>query len=459
MARSAHQPRIKLVEGQRDLVAVGATALLALCLVFGGASQGNALQLAGLELAALPVLFLAGHRLWQSGAYGHMRVTLALAGSVVAIPLLQLAPLPYDLWSRLPGRQDVVTATALLGTQPWLPISLTPEATWRAALALLPPLAIFIATLVSRPSARRGMVVVILVAALLSALIGALQLASGGARALYPYEVTNVGSAVGLFANRNHLATLLLVSLPLAGALVGAAFRTRTGDRRLQVAVTILFVLIALVAIAATRSRAGVLLAGPALVGALLVAWRSSGEGGRKGGLAALGLVGATAFAAIGAFGLSPILDRFDQGASAEVRFQVWPTIASTAEAYLPTGSGIGSFESVYQSVEPLETLDGSFLNHAHNDYLEVWLEAGWPGVIGLALFCLWWASRTYHVWGRADSALGLERGASCVIGLVLLHSLGDYPLRTEAVATVLALACATLAAPTPPSTLGARGA
>lgn len=422
--------------------------LLALCLVFGGASQGNEVHVAGLELAALPVLYLAGHRLWQSRAYIQTKVALALAGLVVAIPLLQLAPLPYDLWSRLPGRQDVVTATALLGTQPWLPISLTPEATWRAALALLPPLAIFIATLVSPPSDRRGMVVVILVVAFLSALIGAVQLASGGARALYPYEITNVGSAVGLFSNRNHLATLLLVSLPLAGALVGAAYRARTGDRRLQVAATVLFVLIALVAIAATRSRAGVLLAGPALLGAFLVAWRASGKGGRKGGLAALGLVGATAIAAVAAFGLSPILDRFDQDASTETRFQVWPTIASTAEAFLPIGSGVGSFESVYQSVEPLETLDGSFLNHAHNDYLETWLEAGWLGVIALAAFCLWWTRRTYHVWTNADPGSGFGRAASLMIGLVLLHSLGDYPLRTEALASVFAFACAALTLP-----------
>ena len=421
-------------------------ALLALCLVFGGASQENAILVAGLELAALPVLFLAGQRLWRSGAYRHARTALALAALVVAIPLLQLVPLPFDVWSGLPGRQDYLVAAGLLDVRPWQPATLTPEETWRSALALLPPLAIFMATLVVGPETRRGMVVIILSVALASALIGAVQLASGGARLLYPYDPTNLGSAVGLFSNRNHLATLLLVSLPLAGVLIGSTYRDVRADRRLQVALAVLFVLVALVAIAATRSRAGILLAGPALVAALVVAWRSSGRGGQKGGLIGLALVGVVAIAAVATFSLSPILDRFDKDASAEARFQYWPTVVTTAEAFLPLGSGIGSFEPVFQSFEPPETLGEAIFNHAHNDYLEIWMEAGWLGAFGVALFVLWWGRQSLVAWQSAGAPGDLRAAASGGIGLMLLHALGDYPLRTEAMAAVFAFACAILA-------------
>lgn len=443
---------VHLNEGQRDSIALLAMALLALCLVFGGASQENAVNVAGLELAALPVLFLAGQRLWRSGAYRHARTALALAALVVAIPLLQLVPLPFDVWSRLPGRQDLSAAAALLGIEPWQPATLTPEETWRSALALLPPLAIFMATLVVAPETRRRMVVIVLAVALLSALLGAVQLASGGARLLYPYDPTNLGSAVGLFSNRNHLATLLLVSLPLAGALIGSTYRGAPTDRRLQVALAVLFVLIALVAIAATRSRAGILLAGPALAAALLVAWRASGRGGRKGGLVALALVGAFATAAVATFSLSPILDRFDRDAGAEARFQYWPTVVSAADALLPLGSGIGSFEPVFQSFEPPETLGDSIFNHAHNDYLEIWMEAGWLGAFGVALFVLWWGRRSLIAWQSRAIPGDLGPAASAGIGLMLLHSLADYPLRTEAMAVIFAFSCAILATKSDPS-------
>ncbi len=60
--------------------------------------------------------------------------------------------------------------------------------------------------------------------------------------------------------------------------------------------------------------------------------------------------------------------------------------MAEAAQSYLPVGSGLGSFDPVYRSVEPLERLDATFFNQAHNDYLEIWLETGWIGA-GLTVF------------------------------------------------------------------------
>jgi hypothetical protein len=48
-----------------------------------------------------------------------------------------------------------------------------------------------------------------------------------------------------------------------------------------------------------------------------------------------------------------------------EPRFERWPRIAEAAQTYLPLGSGIGSFDAVYRSVEPLEELDSTFFNQA----------------------------------------------------------------------------------------------
>lgn len=418
-------------------------ALLALSFVLGGASAGDALRLAILELAALPVLLIAGHRVLSTGAWRHTPFALFLAAMAVAVPLLQLLPLPYGIWSQLPGRQDAITALGLVGAQPWLPVSLTPETTWQYTLALLPPLAVFLAALAVSPADRRKLVAVVLIGAAANVILGALQLASGGNPILYSDENPDPHSAVGFFANRNHLASFLIMSLPLAGVFAGSAMRQVLVDRRLQVALAVLFALITIVAIAATRSRAGVLLAGPALIAAMVVAWTASTSADRKWGLLALAVAIAAAIGAVAAFGLSPLMARFDDDISTEGRLEVWPAVISGTKQYLPVGSGVGSFMPVYQSIETPETLDGSYWNNAHNDYLEIWLEAGWPGALGIALFVLWWIQRSFHVWGSMGSSGSLGRAASIGIGLALLHSLADYPLRTEAVATAFALACA----------------
>ena len=54
---------------------------------------------------------------------------------------------------------------------------------------------------------------------------------------------------------------------------------------------------------------------------------------------------------------------------------------------YAPFGGGFGSFEAAYKIVEPVNLLSLQYLNHAHNDYLELAIEAGLPG---LALAGLW---------------------------------------------------------------------
>lgn len=438
-----------------DLVALLAIGLLALSFGLGGASAGDELFVAVLELASLPLLLIAGHRLWRARAWRQTPMALALAALILAIPLLQLAPLPYDVWSRLPGRQDAVTALALIGAQPNLPLSLTPEATWRYALALLPPLAVFFAGLGVSTADRRKLVAVVLIGAAANVLLGALQMASGGNPAFYIELASppDPNVAVGFFGNRNHLASLLVLSLPLAGIFAGSALRRGHMDRRLQIALAVLFALIAIAAIAATRSRAGVLLVGPTLIATMVVAWGASTAAHRKWVLLALGLAIATAIAAVAAFSLSPLMARFDADVGAEARFQVWPRVAAVSEQYLPLGSGIGSFVPVYAAAEPLDQLDEAFWNNAHNDYLEIWLEAGWPGALGVALFVLWWAVRSANAWSSIGSSGSMGRAASITIGLVLLHSLADYPLRTLAVASVFGLSCAMLV--TRPTMLG----
>lgn len=436
----------KLLKGQWDIAAIAAIVLLAFSIVLGGASREHALRLALVELAALPLLVIGAGRLIRTGLWRDHAFALSLMGAVAAIPLIQLAPLPPVLWTALPGRDEMVLALELAGLQPgWAPLSVTPDLTWRSFLALLPPAAVFLTVLGANHSLTVRLIGVYLLAAVIGVILGAAQLASGG-EALYPWETTSAGSVTGFFANRNHLATLLLACLPFAAVFGAATLRHRADDRRLALWFGALFMGLVVIGLAAIRSRAGVILFGPAAIASLLAAWVAAGRG--RPGPALIGLAGgvAAAVGAVALFALPPILARFDVQSAPEGRFEGWPIVAAAAETHLPLGSGVGSFDAVFRSAEPLEQLDPTFFNHAHNEYLETWLEGGWPGAILILAFLVWYGRRLWSAWRAGPSReRDLQRAASIALLVMLAHSAVDYPLRTATLACLFALCAAIL--------------
>jgi O-antigen ligase len=104
---------------------------------------------------------------------------------------------------------------------------------------------------------------------------------------------------------------------------------------------------------------------------------------------------------------------------------------------YFPAGTGIGTFDQVFRSVERLDHLSPLYLNQAHNEYLQVLLEAGLPGALLLATTLLWYAIAAMLAWTRGDL---LAKTGSIVLGIYLLHSIVDYPLRTLSHAALLGL-------------------
>lgn len=416
--------------------------LLAFSFFLGGASRLHELRLALVELAALPLLIVGASAFFNPASVVRHRLAFSLAGLVAALPLIQLAPLPPQIWTGLPGRDQAALALQLADITPgWGSLSLTPDRTWRSFLALIPPIAIFLAVLTIRREFRLRLIHLILTLTIVGVLLGVAQLASG--ERLYPWETTSAGSVVGFFANRNHMATLCLMGLPFAAVLGARVLRHdgRPGHRTLWL--SILFIGLIIVALGIIRSRAGVILLVPTFGASMLAAWVASGRGRPKPLLLALLGGGAVAAMLVAVFALGPLLARFDTGGAPEGRFENWPTVLEAANSYLPLGSGLGSFDAVYRSVEPLERLDATHFNQAHNDYLESWLETGWLGAGLLGVFLLWYSRRTWQAWrARPGTDRDLQRAASIAVGVVLLHSAADYPLRTLTIATLFALYC-----------------
>jgi O-antigen ligase len=111
----------------------------------------------------------------------------------------------------------------------------------------------------------------------------------------------------------------------------------------------------------------------------------------------------------------------------------------------MPFGSGLGSFQSVYPLYERPDQVTITFVVHAHNDYAELILELGVAGIILILLFLAWWCGAVWRVWRTAEAS-PFARAAAIASAAVLIHSLVDFPLRTEAIATLFGMCLALLA-------------
>ncbi len=440
-------------------------------ILLGGATRSGYLSDAVLQVLSLPLLLVSLWRIvdLQSGALGKFRWELVFCGAILLLPLLQLVPLPAFVWSTLPGRGAVASVFDLLGDgMPWMPISVSPEATRLGALSLLPPIAIFLGCVLLGYRERRLMSIFVLSVGLVSVFLGLVQVSQGPTSPLRFFEFTNPTEAVGFFANRNHFAALLYALTLLAAAwAVDSAFNARSAEGRydpaavaaLVASFTVLVILVAAQGMA--RSRAGLGLTIIALFGALMLAYSDRRVMPRSGSRSSLGvtpaklLLGASTLAVvfIVQFTLYRVLDRFTDLVE-DSRLAFARNTIEAARANMPFGSGIGTFVPVYAMYEKYQdVLANTYANHAHNDFLELWLETGVVGGALIVLFVIWLLSKCLKVWRplpreQFEIDHSLSRAATVIIGLIMVHSFFDYPLRTDAMMAVLAFACALLIDP-----------
>ena len=425
-------------------------AYVLLCIGLGGSVQGI-WGVAVLQLVAIAIIgwsLLARDALPLSGS---AKALFVIAGLTVLIGLVQLIPLPPAMWAALPGREHILEGYRLLGQPPPnLPISLTPYDTAATVLTLLPPLAVLAGMVVAgayraswlglpSSSARSPR-------CCLARCKSAAPTSPNRRRTIY--SITNYGFATGFFANSNHMATLLVISVPFLFAFVAdlrrGAKNQKAGSAVLLVAVAGILVL--LVGIFLNGSLA-VLLLGPAVV--ITSATMLLPQGMRlRGPVAAVALV---SIAAILVVYLTPLNDRSvaSNATSFDTRQTMWSTTIPAIKDYAPLGSGVGSFEQVYPQYEDPGAVDATYVNHAHNDYLEIALETGVPGVLLLVSFLLWWASRAVPIW-RSAAVDRYALAGSIASAAILVHSLVDYPLRTAALSTIFAASLALMARPRP---------
>ncbi|RHW16652.1 hypothetical protein D1610_14765 [Sphingomonas gilva] len=424
---------------------------LVACLVLGGSSAGGAIANALLQFGGLLIIVSALVLPRRSALPGEARIGLLLGLAAVAIALVQLVPLPWSIWTGFAGRGMIADSLTALGAgQPAMPISLSVDRTIASLLGFIPPLAMLSLGLRLDQPERRLALLVLIACVALSSIVGLLQI-TGAAQALYFYETTNYGRSVGFFANANHQATLLVMTLPLIAASIPPSDGSKPWWRPSNAVTLWLYAATALMALCAvaTQSLAALGLVVVAGVGsAIILLTGRERVGGSRSSLIAGSLVLCVAMLGAGLYAMQQLAVNAEIGAMPGTRLDFYRNTLNAIGHFGLLGSGLGTFVDVYPAFQPATEFSRTYVNHAHNDILELVLETGLAGAI-LLLAAAWWFGRRSLDALRTTGGEGqLARGAALAIVVVLLHSMVDYPLRTSAIAGISGLLIALLCRP-----------
>lgn len=440
--------------GRGDFIA--AAGLLGLTLLLGGGSAFSPLQRTIVELAGVVVLGWFFVRGWRVPRTRPITVALILIAALVMLMILQTIPLPPGLWRALPGRIAVADVLDVVdGQATWLPLSLDPASTRETLCFLIAPVAMFVATLHLDRDAQARLLLMIVVAAIISAVLVMIQ--AQGATWLTLYDAPHDTKGKGIFANKNHNAALLITAIPLI-AMLGRSL-TLLRQPGAQRAMTLILIALLSIAVVGCLSRAGIALLPLALLACIpLLGSRTLIRRHWKIMVCSAAILAA---AAVGIAQSSIARETFDRfGASQEGRYIFWPDVIEAIHQFMPWGSGFGTFVPVFRIYESLDAVHQTYTNHAHSDFMEIALEGGIPGLSILTVFLIWFAMVG---WARLRDRIGtpdFSMIVSAITGMLLLlaASIVDYPLRTLLLACVFSVLAAILASPAPPARTARRG-
>lgn len=328
---------------------------------------------------------------------------------------------------------------------------MSPPWTWNAFWFMFVPISVLVHAAQLPPGVLRRLGVVLLLIGIAGGLLAIAQVLGNPRGVLYPYRVSHFGVAVGLFANRNHNAVFLATLIPIAMVwLRRQPVRIRLDTRSDSVlditnALAIVLIVAVFPLVLASGSRTGLaVLIVSVLVSLVFLSpfFRKTSANGRKARNRGLFLTMLVVLCGLAVTGLAFRNDRalsidrlFQADPLADMRTKILPTTFAMIRLYAPLGSGVGTFEPVYQIHEPDELLFPTYVNHVHNDWLEVVLTAGFPGAILLGLMVLAWIAGGWLCFSRTtrrnrpDHDLAIA--GLIVIFLTGIASASDYPLRT----------------------------
>jgi O-antigen ligase len=440
-----------LKTAEASLIFCVTTAVLA----FGGTEP---ISFAAVEIALLGAVLavLIGRKdLEWAGFWGSAAVPAALIGLVI----FQLVPLPEPL-VRLLRPDNSMSNASLPGSEHhfFSSLSIAPYNT-RIHLILLVCCAVtflFARMLGQDRESRRRLVTWLVALGTFEALYGLVQYLTGWQRIFGYVKKYNLEEATGTYINRNHFAGFLEMAIPFGVALVlyenaklprkairgqNARIKQVLGGKKLsRIGLWLLAATVMVTGLFFSLSRMGIISA----VASLGVMAAFSGFQRKAGFWVAAGIM-ACGIILVLSMGAGPALGRFgtiseEYTSVDESRWSLWRDTARLIGGHPLLGSGLGTFPVAFTRVQ--STFLGQFVNHAHNDYLEVASDLGIPAA---ALFFGSTGALLVRVARKAvSSEVSFERAMAlgCLgsIAAILLHSLTDFNLYIPANALAFSL-------------------
>jgi O-antigen ligase len=384
-------------------------SVLFIALLIGGGTASGLFTDTLIEVAAIVAAASVFSRVLARTAPPFVVGILFLA---VALLVVQIIPLPSALLHGV--RPDV-----LLG-EPWLVsrtrfVSVGVGRTIECLLYVVAAVAFFLATMRLRTDQVPALLPFFFMGVICNGLAAAIQYSLSdnvAIEGLLPFTIN-----AGLFANQNHFSALLFVSIPFV--VYYGLFRGNLVSGSLGLIALLLLLL-------AAGSRAGVLIGlAITVISIVFLSTRSRISGvGMFALFAGISIYTLGAWATIDAKEVDPA---FGRGEFART------TIEGIRDNWV-TGVGFGNFQKAYQIYEKEGMIFSAYVNHAHNDFLEIAFEGGIVAVVLMGLYIL--ALVAAFVRLRRDA---FQKAAFLSISFLLIHSLVDYPLRTAALAMTFA--------------------
>jgi O-antigen ligase len=382
-----------------------------------------------------------------------------LLAAWLALQALHVVALPAGWVALLSPESARMHATALdlAGTaSSSMTLSIDPQASRLSLLKSLGYATLFFLALalVTRRSRLATLARVLVYAAVVEAVYAILMHLGGATGEYFGTLIAHGDSASGTYANRNHFAGYLEMSLALGvGLLLAELSDRRAGSLRKFFRIAIAWILspkmilrlslcILVIALTTTHSRMGntAFFASLLIAGAIGIAL--SRHAPRNTLILLASLVAIDLFIVGSWFGVEKLAQRLERTSAHDVRVREDPAAHALPliRDYVLFGSGPGTFHVAFPAYRPPQV--ESFYEYTHNDYVQFASESGVPGLVVLAGFvALALGAALRAQWRRRDP---LMRGMSfaCIMGVtaILIHSWVDFNLQIPANAALFML-------------------
>ncbi|MGH8507086.1 MAG: O-antigen ligase family protein [Stenotrophobium sp.] len=380
---------------------------------------------------------------------------------------LQMVPMDFARLQALSpaAARFYASAFPVSHAQLFWPLSVFPNLTWHRWLLSLGYFSLYVLTLgLARDRNRlQTLANTLVMSALFQAVYGGVMVLSRVEYGFFEHKTAYLGLATGTFVNRNHLAGYLELGAAIALGLILADLRVADlgnwkkraryflqflFSTRLRIRVVLAVIVVGLVL---TRSRGGNL----AFFGALVVAapiyiFLKERRLFLKSLVLFISLLAVDVWIVSGWFGLDKVVTRVEQThTETEVRSYAFAAYPALIEKYKQTGSGLGTFATVFAPAQPANSW--GYFDHAHNDYAEFLIETGVPGALILLVLVGITSLHALRVILRRNDRLRVGMCFAFLMGTAELaaHSFTDFNLQipanaaTYVVMMAMAAACA----------------